>query len=83
MPLRDRHEVRGRLDEVLSSLFPSEPSQRIQELARHKQLPTIVERLNHKIKCHDQYIDTVKQMNVAVGKAINFLSEGRRKRLIT
>lgn len=34
--LRERYKKQGRLDKVLPSLFPGEPSKRIQELARHR-----------------------------------------------
>lgn len=80
--LRDRYGVKGRLNEVLPSLFPDEPSSRIQELARHRSLSEVETRLCHKIKCHEQYIDVVGRIKISAGNfqrqiyAQHFMSVG-------
>lgn len=72
---RDRYRVKGRLDHVLSSLFPNEPSQRTQELAQHKNFTDILARLSHKIKCHQRYIDTLGRINFSAGNFNKFMME--------
>lgn len=83
---RDRHDTQtdsagGRvegvgLNQVLSSLFPCEPSPRIQKLARHKVWPAILDRLDRKIKCQQRYIDTVRRWDAELS------GTGKHKKLL-